>query len=164
MLLGLLASSAAAVDTAREEEVKAAYLVNFARYVEWPDEAFAGDDDPIVIGVLSGEDLASAVRGASRSKRIQGRPVVVAAFEAAAEVGPCHLLFIGEDREEQADEALDRLEDVPVFSIADYGGASRYEAMASFVRQGRKLRFEIDDRLARRRGLKISSRLLRLGR
>jgi hypothetical protein len=156
--------SPSAASDARETDVKAAFLVNFARYVEWPDDAFESADSPIVIGVLTETSLPEAVEKVSADRRIKSRPVLVKGFADASVVTICHLLFIGADREEQARDAMKRLDGAPVFSIADYGSHGRYDTMANFVRQGKKIRFEIDDRRARRAGIKVSSRLLRLGR
>ena len=78
----------------REYAIKAAYLYQFSRYVQWPADAFANDRSPLVIGVLGTDPFGGILEEIARTKRIEGRPIVVRRFASMAEYTPCHILFV----------------------------------------------------------------------
>src|SRR5664279_2589147 len=89
-----------------EYQIKAAFLFNFAKFVEWPPEAFADANSPLVIGVLGenpfGDDLERTIRG----KTINNRPLVIKEFRSPAEATNCHVLFISTSEKQRLPEIL----------------------------------------------------------
>lgn len=150
---------AVASGVATESEVKAAFLFNFARYVEWPD---SNEDRPITIGVLGDEDFPPVLERVVRGKEVRDREVQVKRLRDTDDLRSCHIVYIGSDQAARQGEIRQSLSGASVFSVADFGGFAEAGGTANFVRSGNKVRFEINEGVARQAGLKVSSRLLRL--
>jgi hypothetical protein len=144
-----------------EEQVKAAYLYNFTRYVEWPARAFAGPQDPIVICLLSSARFAEIVGATVRGRRSQNRPVRVVRLRGSTPLRGCHLAFL-EAEARGADDWLRALRDSAVLSVGEGDGFLAGGGVVAFVIEDETVRFEVDAAAARRAGLEISSRVLAL--
>src|SRR5580698_196295 len=77
-----------------EYQVKALYLLNFTKYVEWPANAFAGGDTPITIGLYGESKLGEALKSAEPGKTLGGRALVIRQVESPDDLSQCHILFI----------------------------------------------------------------------
>ena len=77
----------------REYRIKAAYLYQFGRYVEWPAKAFSSPKAPFVIGVLEQDPLIPDLEQIAEIKKIQDRPIQIRRFSSAAAIRPCHILY-----------------------------------------------------------------------
>jgi hypothetical protein len=149
-----------------EYQVKAAFLYNFAKFVEWPAQTFPADDSPVVIGILGknpfGEDLERTVR----DKSINGRPLAVRSLASLDDpvLKHCQIIFIHPAEKGRLGEILARLKGTPALTVSETEGFTQSGGMINFVMEGRKVRFEINDAAAARAGLKISSKLLSLAR
>ncbi|MBK7952480.1 MAG: YfiR family protein [Deltaproteobacteria bacterium] len=146
------------------EQVKAAFLFNFARYVEWPESAFASAEAPIRICLIGGAGFAEVLTSAVSGRTVGARPVEVAPLESLDGAAECHLLFFEEAAVAQGAAVAERLGTLAVFTISDRSGFAREGGVANFILVDQKIRFEINQRAARRAGLKISSSLLRLAK
>lgn len=147
-----------------ESQVKAAFLYNFARYVEWPQHAFESDAAPFRICVLGADDFASVVAEIVAGKQVDARPVEVSKLSGLDGVTRCQVLFVGSWMELDRAEFFSELVGASVFTVSDVDGFAHDGGVANFFRAQSKVRFEINPRAAQRAGLKISSRLLRLAR
>jgi hypothetical protein len=152
-----------------EYRLKAAFLFNFAKFVEWPPEAFADKTSPVVIGVLGqnpfGADLEQTIRG----KTINDRPLQVKECQAVTQATNCHILFISTAEKKlstaekkRLGEIFDGLRGVPVLTVGETERFTQTGGMINFIMEGNKIRFEINDETAKKAGLKISSKLLSL--
>jgi len=158
-VLSMLAASLAHAQS--EDEIKAAFLLNFARYVEWPSSAFGSPAAPIRICMLDAEGFDSVVSATVDGKTVGERAFEVSTVQNDAPIGRCHILFVG-DEDESAESVVSSLGNSSVFSVANDDGFAKSGGVANFFRAGNRIRFEINPRAAKRAGLKISSRLLRL--
>jgi hypothetical protein len=145
-----------------ESQLKAAFLFNFAKFVEWPPAAFAEATSPMVIGILGenpfGDDLERTIRG----KTINNRPLVVREFRSPGEATNCHILFISASEKKRLAEIFDGLHGKSVLTVSETDGFTEAGGMINFVAEGNKIRFQINDAAAKGAGLKISSKLLSL--
>ena len=82
--------------TPPEYLIKAAYLYHFAMFVDWPDDAFASRNAPIVIGIVGADPFGPAIDDTVRDKRIDGRPLVVKRLDWAQDLRHCHILFVAD--------------------------------------------------------------------
>jgi hypothetical protein len=143
-----------------EYQVKAAYLFNFAKFVEWPQKAFAQPTSPLVIGVLGenlfGGDLARTIR----DKTVDDHPLVVKELHSQAEATNCHILFISPSEKPRLAQILQDLKGVSVLTVGEVERFTEDGGMINFVREGTKIRFQINNPAAVSVGLKISSKLL----
>ncbi|MEM9173999.1 MAG: YfiR family protein [Myxococcota bacterium] len=147
-----------------EDQIKAAFLFNFARYVEWPDAAFRGSKSPVRICMAGADDFASIVSQAVGGKSVGDRAVQVVPGIRLEDANGCHILYVGEGITAGSDAVASSVSGGNVFTVADREGFANAGGIANFIRVDNKVRFEINPGAAKRAGLKISSRLLRLAK
>jgi hypothetical protein len=158
LALVLVASAAVrAQDVPLEYRVKAAYLFNFAKFVEWPAAAAAGPISICVAGRnVFGDALAETVRG----EAVNGRPFAVRVI-LEPEPG-CHIIFVPQGAAVAA--YLRAARTSPALTVGESADFIEQGGIVNFTLEGANVRFEIDPQAAERVGLRISSRLLRLAR
>ena len=153
---------AAAAETSREYLIKAAFLYNFAKFTEWPAGSFPDSAAPLDVCVF-GEDPFGGALESIAGKTIRGRRVAVhrvASIEAGA---ACHLLFISASEATRLAGILESLRGRPVLTIAEMPGFARSGGIINLkTNADDKVRFEINNSIARRVGLRLSSKLLNL--
>jgi hypothetical protein len=152
--------------------VKAAFVYNFGKFVEWPDTAFASTNAPLIIGVLGGDPFHGDCERIVANKSINGHPVIVRQISHPGTAGQapdyaglksCHILFISASESGNLPGILDALKGASVLTVTDdleHFAASG--VIVNFVMENGSVHFEINDDAARRTGLKISSKLLML--
>jgi hypothetical protein len=163
-LAPLLPSPGRALEAAvtLERQVKAAYLLNFTRYVDWPPAAFADSAAPVDLCVAGGDEaMADIVRRTIEGRRSRGRPVRLLRPDVPAQAGDCHLVFLPAETPLTA-TWLAALRASSVLTVGEGPGFLRAGGMVAFVIVDQTVRFLIDDAAARRAGLRISSRVLAL--
>ena len=145
-----------------EYQLKAAFLFNFAKFVEWPPAAFASKTNAIVIGILGQnpfhDDLAQTVR----NKTVDNRPLVVKEVLSAAEATNCHILFVSTSEKEKLPDILKALKGSSVLTVGEMDHFTESGGMINFVIKENKIRFQINSDQAAKAGLKISSKLMSL--
>jgi len=152
-------------EVSREYAIKAAYLYQFGRYVEWPPPAFADEQAPLVIGVLGPDPFGNLLEEISRTKRIAGRPIAIRRFTTAAECTFTHILFVPASVDpEQKTQILHKLQGIPTLLVGEEPGFAERGGTVNFFQEENRIRFEINTDVARHDQLKISSKLLSLAR
>lgn len=159
-LLGLSPGSAARLPAGAEYELKAAFLLHFAQFVEWPQE---GSRESICLGVLGRDPFGPALDDLA-GETIQGRKLVVRRSERIDTLKGCEFIFIARADRTRTAEILAVIANDPVLTVGETDGFARMGGVINFFLEGRKLRFEINPEAARRKGLRLSSQLLSLGR
>jgi hypothetical protein len=147
-----------------EDQVKAAFLFNFARYVEWPEASFDGPGDALRICMVGGDRFAEVVSRIVSGKRVANRPVSVDSLAGLSGAAACHILYVDERFSVDAQEVAARLGGSSVFTVSDRTGFAAGGGIANFIRSENKIRFEINPSAAKQAGLKVSSQLLRLAK
>ena len=144
-----------------EYAVKAVYLYNFSRYVEWPS---AQSSETFVIGIVGNNPFGSYLT-ALKEKKVRDKMVAVRHFTTVDDYVPCHVLFVA-DKDAAAIKllatALDRTKGRPVLVVAEADGAADRGAAINFIIVDSKVRFEINRDAATSARLTISAKLLRL--
>ena len=147
-----------------EYQLKAAFIFNFAKFVEWPRQAFADPKSPLFIGVLGenpfGGDLEQAVHG----KTLNQRPIMVKTCRTMDEGKKCHILFVSSSEKARLGEILKDLSGTNVLTVGETDNFIQSGGIISFFWEGNKIRFEISGEAAKKAGLKVDSKLLGLGR
>jgi hypothetical protein len=147
-----------------EDQIKAAFLFNFARYVEWPEAAFAGPDDAVKICMVGAASFAGVVSQTVSGKTVENRSVEVDTLVGLSESSGCHILYVGSGFASNPTEVASNVAGASVFTVADHEGFATGGGIANFIRTDNKVRFEINPSAAKKVGLKVSSRLLRLAK
>ncbi|VFQ43497.1 protein of unknown function duf4154 [Desulfoluna butyratoxydans] len=150
-------------EPATESRIKAAYLLNFARFVTWPEEAFDNSVAPIVLCVLGDDPIDSALP-TIQYKRVQNRPLEIRHITSLGELPRCHMLFVGETPPKTIQQVLTAIGTRPILTVSSLPGFSSRGGMLTFIKTENKIRFEVNLSTTRTAGLSISSRLLKLAR
>jgi hypothetical protein len=141
--------------------LKAAFLINFAKFVEWPADPTAAG--PLTLCVLDDVAVAEAL-GQLVNGPVNGRPVLLVKSARSRPLRECHLLFLGDSDPARAAATLDELKGAPILTVGDGDGFARSGGMIGlFVEDGR-MRFAINSDAAQRVGLRLSSKLLTLAK
>ena len=159
----MLCASSASIraQSALEYDVKAALLLNFARFIEWPDAAFESARSPIVVCVLAPSPFGDTLERTLAGETIATRPLSARQVQGVSDSAGCHMLFIPAGAESRA-SALLRQGGPHTITIgesrrfADMGGA------VNFVLDGGRVRFNVNLRPVEDRGVRISARMLQL--
>ncbi len=142
-----------------EYQVKATYLANFARFVEWPPGSIT-DDNPIPVCVVGQDPFGPALDAALSGENVGGHSLVPRRIAGMREVEGCRILFIpSNDVQLDAVISADRM---PILTVSDAPGFVNRGGMIEFVLDSNRVRFEINLAAARAAGLNLSSELLRV--
>jgi hypothetical protein len=159
----LLADPAAAQSSMSEPQAKAAFVLNFARYVEWPERSFATRDSPLLICLLGRDSLGSAL-AALENRPVQNRLVSVRMVASVDEARPCHVLFIGASETRRLTLLMRSLAGQPVLTVSDADGFIDAGGAIGIVQGDGHLQFEVNRQTLEQAQLKASSNLLKLAR
>jgi hypothetical protein len=157
-------SSLHAGDASPEYKLKAAFIVNFARFTGWPAGTFASDDAPIIIATVGNDPFNGALEQAVAGKTIGKRSIEVRHFDSADKIGDCQILFVPPSDKETTDRILRRVNDGHVLTIGDDENFTAAGGVIRFFTADSKMRFEINKDAADQARLTISSKLLTLAK
>jgi hypothetical protein len=158
LLCGL---SPAQADNGSEYRLKAAFLYNFAKYVEWPPGAFASADAPLLICIAGDNPFGDALAELS-GKTVESHPVAVRHIPAATGLEQCHIVFVGRAEQGRFKTVLAKLAGLPILTVSDIGDFAQTGGMIGLVEAESGIRFAISLTVARQANLKLSSQLLKL--
>src|SRR5437867_72634 len=115
----LFVSPAAMAEAGREYQVKAAFVFNFAQFVQWPGKAFSSEDASFVIATVGADPFEGALEKAVAGKTVSAHPVIVKHFANGDQIGDCHLLFVPGSEDANLAAILRRIGDKPVLSVGE---------------------------------------------
>jgi YfiR/HmsC-like len=160
---GLSARNASAQTVADEYQVKAAYLLNFARFVEWPTDALSASS-PIVIAIVGDDPFGGALEEVLREKSANGHPIQLRHLRGNDVLTGCQIVFISTSEEARLPEILRRLGHNSVLTVSDIDRFSLRGGVVEFRMVGNRVRFDINRTPAIAAQLAISSKLLSVAR
>jgi hypothetical protein len=160
----LLASAAGQVQSADEDRVKAAYLYNFAKFVEWPATSFAGTDSSMLICSIGDERLTEALQQTARGKQAQGRSIEIKEVAGVYELRSCRILLIAFHDKERIAPILRSVQLANILTVGQSEEFIRLGGIINLTRHEKNIELEINPKAAETAGLKISSRLLAVSR
>jgi len=149
-------------NTAGEYEVKAAFLYNFAKFIEWPESSFPDPQSPLTICVLGSDPFGRTLDDALQGKMIGNRPVTLERFKNPAQARQCHIAFVSSSEARRLPEIQDQLRGASVLLVGESDGFAEAGGVLQFVLQDNRVRFVINTDAAQRADLKVSSKLLAL--
>jgi len=155
---GLRASDSA------EYDVKAAFLFNFAKFVEWPSSIFAGPDDPLEICVLGHDPFGATLDDVVRGERANDRPMTVERPQNAAAARTCHILFVSASEQPRLAEILRTVDRSRTLTVSDVPGFLEMGGALRFFLAGNHVRFEINAATTEEAQFRVSSKLMRVAR
>jgi hypothetical protein len=147
----------------RESRIKAAYLFQFGRYIEWPEKAFPNAKSPFLIGVMDGQYVAENLEQIAESKKIQDRAIQVRRYSSPDEAKPCHILYLsGSLASESQAKVIRRMAQQGVLLVGESEEFLNWGGVVRFVVEDNKVRIYIARKAAQREGLTISAKLLQI--
>ncbi|BBL74320.1 YfiR family protein [Methylomagnum ishizawai] len=151
-------------DITAEYKVKAAILVNLAKFTEWPPAVLA--DSAALTICLVGEPVMAALLTEVSGKTVHNHGLKVLALTAAADRGfeSCQVLFVGLSASGHAEALLNKTMDRPILTVGDTPGFARQGGMIELVRKDDHLGFNINLGKARKAGLTLRAQLLALAK
>jgi len=163
LALLLAAGSEGAAQTApsREYQIKAVFLFNFAQFVDWPTQAFADAQAPLIIGVLGDDPFDGFLDEIVRGERINNRPLAVQRYRTVDEINQCQVLFISRSETKNLAAIFARLRGRNILTVGDGEAFTRHGGMIRFATVNNKTRLKINVAAAKAVELTISSKLLR---
>lgn len=161
--LGLIGvnSVPAAEPVFSEPQIKAAFLMNFPKYVDWPVEAFADTNSAVVVAVSGESKVADELEQMLANRTVNGRPYVLKRL--ATGVAPpagCHILFIPESARERTRDLVQQMAGTSVLTVGETDDFLGAGGMINLAQRDGKIAIEVNLEASRRARLKLSSKLL----
>jgi len=153
---------AAQSDQPSEYEVKAAFLFNFTKFVEWPDRSFDDSHAPIVIGIVGDDPFGDSLLRIVAGQKAQGRAIIIIKYRRGDDLRRCHILFISASERQRSPQILAGLRDASVLTVSDMDGFADAGGVMQFVMQENRVRFVVNLDAATQGKLRVSAKLLAL--
>ena len=165
----------------REYQIKAAFIYNFIKFVDWPKEKLRDSNEPVIIGIIGKDPFGNAFAPV-QDKSDKGKKVAIKHFRSFQELKKSnvkdqdvldrqiramrssHLLFICPSEEESLGAIMDAVKGYNVLTVGQMQGFLESGGVINFLMEEKKVRFEINVTAARRAKLQIRSQLLRLAK
>jgi hypothetical protein len=147
-----------------EYQVKAAFLYNFAKFIEWPPEAFPNEKSPITFCVHGFDPFGTTLDEAIRGKSVNNRQFLARRTTEYPELKSCQLVFVSEKQDKHLGEILSSVKGVSVLLVGESAEFAERGGTVQFFLENNKLRFAVNVDAAKRARLQISSKLLALAK
>ncbi len=148
---------------AQEYLLKAAFLYNFARLIDWPENTFKHNSDPFRL-CLIGNDPFGAALESLHNKKVRGHPLTIQRHLRLNNIDQCQMLFISRQEEEQIPTILKTINHAPTLTISEVPLFAEKSGHIRFFLNNNKLSLEVNLNAINQSGLKISSRILSLAK
>ncbi len=145
-----------------EYQVKAAFLLNFTKFVQWPASAFADENSPVAICILGEDPFGNTLDEMVKGEALNGRQLVVQRIRRQVEPKACQVLFVSKSEKDVARTLADL--GTGVLTVGEGEKFLRDGGIIAFVIQDRRVRFDIDQAAAAKARITLSSRLMNVAR
>ena len=156
----LLGSARAQTPTVGESQVKAAFLYNFAKFVEWPPGSFSDASAPLRICIFGRDPFGEELRNITKEKVLNGHKLEVSEVLDLQVARTCHILFIAFSETAQLKQIFESVRGTDALTVGDTKGFVQQGGMINFVLDNNRVQFEVNRKAAEQGGLRISSKLL----
>ncbi len=163
-IFGVLLQPALGAEATKEYQLKAAFLYNFAKFVEWPSDAFPKSDSPIIIGIVGGNPFGADLEKTIKDRTINGHPIKICLISERETNFVAQVLFIAAAEDRLVDNVLRCAANRPVLTVGESDKFIQRGGLINFVFEADKVRFEINAEAAGRAGLHISANLQKLAK
>jgi len=143
-----------------EYQVKAAFLFNFTRFINWPSSAFKSDDAPFVIGIAGNDPFGSFLDDIVQGESVGGRPIVIQRLNDFKDVSNCRILFINSNEPATIKEILAATAHRSILTVSDADNFIRLGGAVRFFKKENKIKIEINTFAVKDSQLEVSSKLL----
>ena len=162
LLSGLVMTNHSGAQALSEYQIKAAFLFNFAKFVEWPPTAFSDPAAPLILGIVGEDPFGPALEQTVMGKTVNNRSLVIKRFSNRQTLEPCHILFVSQSEQGHLAQIIAAVRSSNTLTVSETEQFLDFGGMVNFLTVGNKIRFEIYQGAAERAGLRLSSKLLSL--
>ncbi len=165
VVIGVLtAFCASETSLPKEQQVKAAFVFNFAKFVDWPAQRFASTNAPLTIGVLAPSTMGAALAEVIQGRNINGRPLVVQVVDTPEAARTVHVLVCTASDDGKVRQLLPTLANAGVLTVGETDLFAQTAGMIRFITEGDRVRFEVNVAAAEEAGLHVSAQLQKLAK
>jgi len=154
----------AQAESSTEYQLKAAFLLNFAKFVEWPANVFQDAKAPITVCIFGHDPFGSALDEIMRGKQINNRELLARRVNEPAELKNCQVVFVSENDGKRLPEILNRLNGANALVVGEAGDFAEHGGSVQFFLENNRVRFAVNVDAVQRAGLTVSSKLLVLAK
>ncbi len=165
LVCGQSPDSLEAINPQYENNVKAAFLYSFGRYVEWPKDDFASHSGDFLLGICGEDSIEPILEKIAQTKKIQERRIIIQRMATVDELQPCHILFVSDSiSKEKQIEIINKMRDKSTLLVGESPGFAERGGGINFFLEGGTVRFEINVAAIRQEKLILDAKLLNLGK
>jgi hypothetical protein len=161
-LLLLITHLSVASASQSEYALKAVFLYNFCRFIDWPDSAFASPNDPLVIGIIGDDPFGSLLNEAVEGEKYHNRPIRIDHFRTPGDIKRCHLLFVSHVGAGRLDPILAAVAGKSVVTVSETEDFLNRGGMITLTTEQNRVRLRINPAALQAANLAVSSKLLRV--
>ncbi len=147
-----------------EYQVKAAFLLNFAKFIEWPADVFQDDKAPLTVCIFRYDPFGRSLDDILQGKIVNSRQVVASRISDLTQVNTCQIVFVSEREEKRLPEVLNRVKNSSVLVIGETGTFAERGGGIQFFLEDHRMRFAVNVDAVRKARLNVSSKLLALAK
>ena len=142
-----------------EDKIKAAFVYNFTKYIEWVDD---DTTDSFEIGIIGDSDIIFPLQEIAEKELINNKKIEIKHFQNVQDINVCYILFISASEKSQLQNILKKIENKNILTISDSIGFAHEGVSINFIIVDGKIKFEINNSSIDQAGLQVSSQLLKL--
>lgn len=146
-----------------EPQLKAAFLFNFTKFVEWPAAAFRNGQSPITLCIVGEDPFGKILDDIVKGQTVEGRSLAVKRLNQIPRDDSCQVAYLGGLDKARAEHAIDAIKTLPILTVGESGSGDPGTVIL-LVKEDNQVRFNINLEAADRGGIKLSARLLRLAK
>lgn len=145
-----------------EYEIKAAFIYNFAKFVEWPPASNQAVSDSIIIGILGKDPFGYLMEKVIGGKTAGGKTILIERYESIEMARRCHILFVSDSETPRLKQIVRQLSGQHVLTVGEMDRFARQGGMICLYMQDKRIRFRINMAATEAAQLRLSSKLLKL--
>ncbi|HEY3663748.1 MAG TPA: YfiR family protein [Chthoniobacterales bacterium] len=145
-----------------EYSLKAVFLYNFVRFVDWPESAFTSPNDPFVIGIVGSDPFGALLYEAIAGETYHGRPITVVHFATPRDIRHCHLLFVSQGNRNHYDAILEQASGQGLLTVGETESFLDRGGMIALTTEQSRVHVRINGTALRNSALGVSSKLLQV--
>lgn len=161
LLITLGIRPAHATEEELEYKLKAAFMLNFAKFTTWPESSITTQEEFFNFCVMGADPFKAAIKGVE-AKQVGGKPIRLQYVHGTEEAQQCHVLFISQSEQTRVQQIIKDLEAASILTVSDIEGFARMGGMFEFIKLKERLSFIVNNRQIKKSGLQVSASLLNL--
>jgi hypothetical protein len=145
---------------AQSEKFKALFMYNFTKYIEWPASVRQGD---FVIGILGTSPMAKELEIIAGKQKVGSQNIIVKTYNSIDEIENCHILYVPSGKSASLAQIIEKLSGKSVLVVTDKEGLATQGACINYIKDGDRIKYELNKKNIEKRGMVVNSSLVTLG-